>query len=409
MSNPVCISPLKFYDSLAKQSHRKSYAYGHISPLITKTGWIPPFQFVIPTQDYINGGGLVKAVLCNAKNDSEMFDLSQLFLRTGDFSIRDIDNYKTVIFTGGKKSADYIIEGVNSYEQGTVSDGTNQAYPAGELLVMPSRISSRYNTVAANKSIHYKVADGYRAAINSWDGNSAIITDKSGWVTGEGTWTPQNRYIFIIVSKSNGEDNISPSEGLNAITIHSSGIPEGLYYLKLASGNGGLWTYYSEVFCFDNVTKDCLELEYWNETGNFAVKNGVIAFPADFHFKLLLKGEIGKPEYNFEEESTKRLGYIFVESQVSKKTYKFNAVVPEYICDALRLVRLCDNKIIRCKDDEYEAITFEMEAEWQTQGDLASVTCEFETDNVVANIGGFVPDKLGGDYNNDYNEDFDKE
>ena len=50
-----------------------------------------------------------------------------------------------------------------------------------------------------------------------------------------------------------------------------------------------------------------------------------------------------------------------------------------------------------------------MDAEWQAQGDLASVTCEFETDNVIANIGGFVPDKLGGDYNNDYNKDFDKE
>ena len=191
--------------------------------------------------------------------------------------------------------------------------------------------------------------------------------------------------------------------------IIPTSIPEGLYYIKITSGNGGIWTYYSEVFCFTNVTKDCLELEYWNETGNFAIKNGVIAFPSDFHFKLLLKGEIGKPEYNFEEESTKRLGYIYVESQVSKKTYKFNVIVPEYICDALRIVRLCDNKIIRCKDDEYEAISFEMEAEWQTQGDLASVTCEFETDNVVANIGGFVPDKLGGDYNNDYNEDFDKE
>ena len=124
---------------------------------------------------------------------------------------------------------------------------------------------------------------------------------------------------------------------------------------------------------------------------------------------MLLKGEIGKPEYNFEEESTKRLGYVYVESQVSKKTYKFNTVVPEYICDALRLVRLCDNKIIRCKDDEYEAISFEMEADWETQGDLASVTCEFETDNVIANIGGFVPDKLGGDYNNDYDDDFDKQ
>ena len=50
---------------------------------------------------------------------------------------------------------------------------------------------------------------------------------------------------------------------------------------------------------------------------------------------MLLKGEIGKPEYNFEEESTKRLGYVYVESQVSKKTYMFNTVVPEYICEAL--------------------------------------------------------------------------
>ena len=300
MANPICLSPLKFYDSLAKQSHRKSYAYNHITPVITKKWWIPSFQFVIPNQTYSDGGNLSIAKLYNAKTDEEVTDLSWMFTNVGNFNIRTIDDYKVAMFISRKNSADYL-------------------------------------------------------------------------------------------------KNVTPS------------IPEGLYYLKLASGNGGLWTYYSEVFCFTNVTKDCLELEYWNETGNFAIKNGVIAFPSDFHFKLLLKGEIGKPEYNFEEESTKRLGYVFVESQVSKKTYKFNVVVPEYICDALRIVRLCDNKIIRCKDDEYEAITFEMEADWQTQGDLASVTCEFETDNVIANIGGFVPDKLGGDYNNDYNEDFDKE
>lgn len=297
MSNPVCISPLKFYDSIAKQSHRKSYAYGHISPLITKLYWIPSFQFVIPTQIYVNGGDLSEALLIDAKTDREALNLSQLFTNSASFSIETIDGYKVVTFISNKQYADYL------------------------------------------------------KAVSS----------------------------------------------------------EGLYYLKLASGNGGLWTYYSEVFCFTNTTKDCLEIEYWNETGNFAIKNGVIAFINNFHFKLLLKTEIGKPEYNFEEESTKRLGYIFVESQVSKKTYKFNTIIPEYICDALRLVRLCDNKIIRYKDDEYEAITFEMDAEWQTQGDLASVTCEFETDSVIANIGGFVPNKLGGDYNNDYNEDFNKE
>lgn len=181
---------------------------------------------------------------------------------------------------------------------------------------------------------------------------------------------------------------------------------EGLYYLVIYIN--GLGTIYSDLFTVTNRISDYLLIEYSNSY-NFELKNGIVDFSDNFAFKCYLNTQVGKPEYNFEEESTKRLGYIYVESQVSKKTYKFNVIVPEYICDALRIVRLCDNKIIRCKDNEYEAITFEMEAEWQTQGDLASVTCEFETDNVVANIGGFVPDKLGGDYNNDYNEDFDIE
>lgn len=181
---------------------------------------------------------------------------------------------------------------------------------------------------------------------------------------------------------------------------------EGLYYIAIYIN--GLGTIYSDLFTVTNRISDYLLIEYSNSY-NFELKNGIVDFSDNFAFKCYLNTQVGKPEYNFEEESTKRLGYIYVESQVSKKTYKFNVIVPEYICDALRIVRLCDNKIIRCKDGEYEAITFEMEAEWQTQGDLASVTCEFETDNVIANIGGFVPDKLGGDYNNDYDEDFDIE
>ena len=298
MSNPVCISPLKFYDSIAKQSHRKSYAHGHISPLITKLYWIPSFQFVIPTQLYADGGALSEALLIDAKTDTVVTNLSWLFTNVAGFSIITVNNYRVAVFISNETYANYL-------------------------------------------------------------------------------------------------RNVST---------------EGIYYLKLASGNGGLWAYYSEVFCFTNVTSDCLELEYWNRgNNNFYIKNGVIVFPDNFHFKLLLKTELGKPEYNFEEEATKRLGYSFVESQVSKKVYKFNVVVPEFICDAMRIIRLCSDKIIRCKSDEYEAITFEMEADWQTQGDLASVTCEFETDNVIANLGGFVPIPAGGDYNGDYNEDFDNQ
>ena len=181
---------------------------------------------------------------------------------------------------------------------------------------------------------------------------------------------------------------------------------EGQYWLEIHSG--GL--YYSEVFCFDNNIDDCLKVEYWNPEGDFALKNGIIILGSEnFHFILLLKSELGKPEYSFEEETTKRLGYSFIESQVSKKTYKFNTVIPEYLCDAMRIIRLCSQKKITCKGETYDAITFNMEVDWQEQGDLASVTCEFDVDNIITNLGGFKHENLGGDFNNDYNNDYDIE
>ena len=100
------------------------------------------------------------------------------------------------------------------------------------------------------------------------------------------------------------------------------------------------------------------------------------------------------------------MGYAFIESQVSKKVYKFTFVAPEYLCDALRIVRLCDTKLIHSKRQMYELTTFNMDVEWQEQGDLASVECEFETDTVIANIGGYTPVLKGGDFNNDFNNDY---
>ena len=48
-----------------------------------------------------------------------------------------------------------------------------------------------------------------------------------------------------------------------------------------------------------------------------------------------------------------------------------------------------------------------MEPNWEDQGDLASVECEFETDTVIANIGGYTPELVGGDFNKrDFNNDY---
>lgn len=180
-------------------------------------------------------------------------------------------------------------------------------------------------------------------------------------------------------------------------------VHEGQYYLAISIS--GLGTIYSDIFTVCNKVDDYLLIEYSNSY-NFELKNGVVDFSDSFKFKCYLNTQVGKPEYDFEEEATERMGYTFVESQVSKKIYKFTFLAPEYLCDALRIVRLCETKKITSKLQTYDLTTFSMEPEWEDQGDLASVECEFETDTVIANIGGYTPSLSGGNFNRDFNNDF---
>lgn len=284
MANPICISPLKFYDDFHKQNRYRSFAYGYVAPLITNPNVVSPFQLIVSG------------------------NVSEVYVRSANTNKRVTDN---------------VVE-------------------------------------------RFKDA-GLRNVL------------KNGY----------NILLFL---------GIFPLSGVIDY--------EGQYWLEIHSGG---W-YYSEIFCFDNNIDDCLKVEYWNPEGDFALKNGIIVLGSEnFHFILLLKSELGKPEYSFEEEATKRLGYSFIESQVSKKTYKFNTVIPEYLCDAMRIIRLCSQKKITCKGETYDAIAFNMEVDWQEQGDLASVTCEFDVDNIITNFGGFKHEDLGGDFNNDYNNDYDIE
>nr|DAU31596.1 MAG TPA: hypothetical protein [Caudoviricetes sp.] len=180
---------------------------------------------------------------------------------------------------------------------------------------------------------------------------------------------------------------------------------EGYYYLKISLSNKN--TYFSEIFCFTNyIGNSYLEIKYNNPNSRFYLKNGLIDL-RQISFIIRLQTELGKPEYSFEEESTKRLGYLFIESQVSKKVYKFNVILPEYLCDALRIVRLCSNIKISTQDSEYEPIAFEMNVDWQEQGDLASVNCQFDIDNIIYNSGD--TSIMKGDFNNDFNIDFKKD
>lgn len=280
------LSPLAFYDKIAQQNHRKTYAFGQISPLVFYKNVILPFQVAL------NKTTSIEWVRLYDFNTNTYIDLSNALIENG-LSLN------------------------NSFE-----DFTILKYP-----------------------------------------------------------------------------------GLLPITQIKK---EGLFYLAINLQEIG--TIYSEVFTITNTITNYLLISYKNSY-NFELKNGIVDFSDNFTFKCYIKAEIGKPEYSFEEEVTSRMGYSFIESQVSKKTYKFTFVAPEYLCDALRIIRLCDTKKIQDlqNQQDYEAITFSISPEWQDQGDLASVECEFETDNIIANLGGYKAELKGGDFNDSYNSDFKKQ
>lgn len=163
-------------------------------------------------------------------------------------------------------------------------------------------------------------------------------------------------------------------------------LPEGLYYISLHISASSSFIVYSEVFVVCKNVQNHLKLEYKNSY-NMDTSKGPIDFSGDFVFKCYLDTALSKPEYTFEEEATSRMGYTFIETQVSKKTYKFSCIGPEFLCDALRLVRLCDYKRITGPRGLYEPMAFSMSVEWEDQGDLATIDCEFEVDNIIHNIG----------------------
>lgn len=159
----------------------------------------------------------------------------------------------------------------------------------------------------------------------------------------------------------------------------------GMYYLSMTDG---VETWYSEIFTIVEEMTPYLKIEWW-DVENLIFDSGIIIYEvAQFKNVLYLCAELGKPEYNFEEEGEKRDGYFFPTKQLSEKTYKCTILAAEFLCDVMRFIRMADN--VRITDQYgriYNADTFLITPKWQTQGDLASVEIEFETDTVVKKLG----------------------
>lgn len=179
---------------------------------------------------------------------------------------------------------------------------------------------------------------------------------------------------------------------------------DGIYYMRLSDG---VQTWYSEMFTVVQDVSGYVKVQWW-DVENLVFDAGQIVYTnPTYKNTLYLCTELGKPEYEFEEEGQDRDGYFFPEKQISTKKYKCTILAPEYLCDVMRFIRMADYIRVRDKyGNVYNCDTFLITPKWQTQGDLASVEIEFKTDTVVKKIGRGYLSSDNGDFNDDYNNDF---
>lgn len=183
----------------------------------------------------------------------------------------------------------------------------------------------------------------------------------------------------------------------------SAGISEGERYLVMSDG---VTTWYSDVLTLVSNISPYLKVEWW-DVENLVFDAGIIVYQGGFKNRMYLSTELGKPEYTFNEEGTDRDGFFFPEKQVSEKTYKFSFLASEFLLDVIRFVRMSDYKVITDKYARvYYADTFLITPKWETQGDLASVETEFQTNTAVKKIGKGIAPNNGGDFNNSFNNDY---
>lgn len=165
---------------------------------------------------------------------------------------------------------------------------------------------------------------------------------------------------------------------------------QGEYYLKIIMEDVAETTLYSDIFTIvpDNFLSKLIKIE-WSSYNDISYDGGVWLRDNKNKGILYLDTEIGMPEYPFEEEGESRNGYFFPTKQISYKKYKFLSYAPEYLCDAMRMIRMMDTiKVTDTLGRVYNVNSFTLnDPEWLETGHYAKIECEFTTDTVVKVVG----------------------
>lgn len=199
------------------------------------------------------------------------------------------------------------------------------------------------------------------------------------------------RNITTIVVNTEEDNDIvmAKSQTIQALEL-------GSYYYHIHFSDGTILV--SDIVAIIDDPTQYLKIEYWNDD-NLYFTGGRIDYSNEFRFVMYVKSTIGKPDYEFQEEITERLGYKFIDSQISNKVFNFSFPANEALCDAMRLIRMSDYIKISSELDSYNALYFSYEADWKDNGDIATVKASFETDTIIQKLESFNRRQTADFYN----------
>ena len=242
-----------------------------------------------------------------------------------------------------------------------------------------------------------------------------VVTHSDATISSAALYTSKGVYVSSIISKMVEGGLIKKAyaaDGYDVIVYPAGAITggivnaEGQYYITITMSDNSVL--YSDIFTCVGQLSSCLKIEWW-DVEDFVMDGERIVYPLSevlwFKNCLYLSTELGKPEYEFNEEGEQRDGYFFPELQISEKKYKATFLASEYLCDVMRFIRMADYvKITDKYGNIYRADTFLITPKWEAQGNLAAVDMEFTCDTVAKKIARAVTSI--GDFNDDYNDDF---
>lgn len=399
------LSVLPWYDSLERQNARKWWMYDKVYPLFVPSGYMLPFQAMRPSRTELAKGDLMEPTDSDrgylASDGSWYQDVSSGFVNEYDVSgidavyLSDIPMY----VHGGEHAGDSVCYvAYDSSDKVLFSQSVNIGTYSG-FWTLPKG-TTKIRVLTSNSEFEQYDGEVYKA-------NSVPTAIKSFKI-----YTRCDELVgdFIADMTATGLTiKHIPAQNIDVIVYSgffpmSQIIADGQYYAEMSDGTD---TWYSEMFTISKAASSYLKIEWW-DVEDFVMDAGAIVYTSPkYRNRIYISADIAKPEYEFEEESEERDGYIFPIKQISEKTFHFSFLASEYLLDVMRFIRLSDYVEITYKGQRYSVDSFLLSPEWEDYGDVASVDAEFTTATVAKKVGlAYIKSKrldFNDDFNNDYN------